>query len=98
MDDLATLRNPDSGLLLGIVLRLGMPPRSGDHCASRGFNDRAESLLHIRGHLYLVVAPFPVKTQHRNAPLILHFGVRLTVALFVRNHLAPSAEPDDRAV
>src|SRR5271165_705316 len=98
MNNLAALRNPGRGLLPSIVLRLGMPPRAADHRSSSGFDDRTESLLHIRGHLPLVLAPLPVKAQHGNAPLIFHVGVRLAVALFVGNHLAPSAESDHCAV
>src|SRR3984885_1762452 len=97
MDDLTSLRNPVRGLLLRIVLPW-IPPCAANHCPSSGFDDGAKRLLHIRGHLRFVLAPFPMKAQHRNPPLVLNVGVWLAVTLVVGNHLAPSVESDDRTV
>src|SRR5277367_796766 len=105
MDDGASLRNTAPVSLRWvdeqppfrdmIFIRRSMPPKDSSSCC---FNDGAEGLLHIRCHFQLVLAPLPVEAQHRNAPSVNHVRVDVAEALLIGNHLAASAESDDRAI
>lgn len=56
--------------------------------ATGSLNNCLHGLLHIFSHLDFVVTPFEVESEHRNAPLIHHFRINLTIGLLVWNHLA----------
>src|SRR5712664_4279292 len=61
-------------------------------------DERAERLLHVLRLLVLVVRPFPVEAQHRNAPLVHGARIEFAVRVVVGNHLAAAREPDRGAV
>src|SRR6185437_8391962 len=69
-----------------------------EHGPTHLIHQRAERLLHVLALEILVIGPFPVEAQDRNAPLVDGAGIELAVAVLVRDHLAPSREPDVRAV
>src|SRR5258708_3362222 len=75
-----------------------MSPGAGDHFAAAGFNNGAECLLHVRGHPGFVFAPFPMKTQHGDAPLILYLRVDVAITIVVGDHFPSAAESNKRAV
>src|SRR5208283_5740610 len=63
-----------------------------------GFDDGFESLLHVLGLADFVFAPFEVKTQHRNAPLVHEIGIDFAVSVGIGNHFAASGKPNGSAV
>ena len=60
--------------------------------APHRLNDFAERFLHVRRLPGLMLGPFPMKTQHRDAPLVLHRRIKFAERVVVRNHLAPAGE------
>ena len=60
--------------------------------------DLREAALHVRRLALLVLRPVEVEAQHRNAHLVLHFGIDLAVAPLVGDHLAASGEADEGPV
>src|SRR6266478_854114 len=66
--------------------------------AAHGFDNGAESLLHVLGLEQFVVRPLEVKTQRGNAPLIDNIGIDLAVSVRVGEHFAAAGEADMRAV
>src|SRR5437762_3564715 len=72
-------------------------PRQTRHSAHR-VDERLEGLVHVLDLPHLVVRPLPMEAQHGDAPAVHRVGVDLAVAVFVRNLLAPSGEPDRRAI
>src|SRR6266567_2798160 len=69
-----------------------------EHRSPRGFDNRAKRLLHILGHLHLVLAPLPMEAQNWNSPSVNNIGINLAVCFLVRNHLAASTESNGRAI
>ena len=43
-------------------------------------------------HLEFRFRPFPMEAKHGNAPVIDHLRINVTVAIVVRNHLAPTGK------
>src|SRR6185312_15555572 len=66
--------------------------------ATHGLDDLCERPLHVDRLAHLVLRPPPVKAQDRDAPLVLHARVDLTVGVLVRNHLPAAVEIDERAI
>src|SRR5438045_5470888 len=58
----------------------------------------AECLLHVLRHLDFVVAPLPMKPQHRDSPFIHRGWINFAVAVLVGDHLATACEADVCAV
>ncbi len=88
VDDLAAARNTPV-VLFAVAVR--------DHTA-HGLDDLFEGLLHVLGLQDLILAPFEVEPQNRNAPLIDNLRIDLAIAVFVRNHFAAAREVDLAAV
>src|SRR5207244_12639237 len=57
-----------------------------------------EGLLHVLRLQILVLAEREMEAQHRNAELIDHVRIDVTVAIVVGNHLAASGKADGRRV
>src|ERR1700690_1256888 len=66
--------------------------------AAHGFDDGAESFLHVLGLKQFVIGPFEMKTQNGNAPLIHDAGIDFEIAIRIGNNFAASAEADVTAV
>src|SRR5260370_9443541 len=66
--------------------------------AAHGFDDGAESLLHVLGLEQFVIRPLEVEAQGGNAPLIDNIGIDLPLGVPVRKHFASPGEADVRAV
>jgi len=66
--------------------------------AAGGDDNLPKSLLHVFGLQDLVLAPFEVEAQDRNAPLIHHIRIDLAIAVFIRNHFAAPVEINVTAV
>src|SRR5690606_40445004 len=60
--------------------------------------ERTQGILHVLHLAVLVVAPFPVEPERRDAPAVLHLGIDLAEAPLVGDHLAAAREPDGGAV
>ena len=39
-----------------------------------------------------MLGPFPMKTQHRDAPFVFHRRIKFAERVVIRNHLAPAGE------
>src|SRR5579863_656623 len=70
----------------------------GQVSAARSFHDGTVSFLHVARHFDFVVAPFPVKAEDRNAPLVDYVRIDFAIAVFVGNHLATTRETDVGAI
>src|SRR5207253_5160957 len=58
-------------------------------------DNRREAFAHMARLVPLVVAPFPMEAQDRNAPLVLRaIGIDLAIAVLVRHHRSPAGETD----
>src|SRR4051812_17171574 len=68
------------------------------HLPAHAFNDGAEGVLHVLGHLAFLLAPCEVEAQHRDAPAIDDSGIDLAKAFGVGNHLAAAGDADRRSV
>ena len=88
MDALATPRNPPP------LFR----PSGLDHFALRRPNNLLKGFLHVPGHADFIIAPFEVKLQNWDAPLIHDIVVNFAVAVFIGNHFTAPVEVHERAV
>src|SRR6266567_3560925 len=53
--------------------------------AAHGFDDRAESFLHVLGLQQFVIGPFEMEAQDGNAPLIEDIGIDFAISVGVGN-------------
>src|SRR6476620_4424128 len=60
--------------------------------------NRRERIMHVLGHLQLVVAPFEVEAWRRNSPFIDYARIDVHVGLIVGNHLPSAGQSDSRSV
>src|SRR6185437_4102261 len=61
-------------------------------------DDLLEGFLHVLGLQDLVLAPFEMEAEHRNAPFIHGIRIDFAVTVFVRDHLTASREMHIAAV
>src|SRR5450631_1214608 len=63
-----------------------------------GFDNLAESLLHVFRHFDFVVAPLPVEAKHGNPPFVCRVRINVAIAVLVGNHFTAASEADVDAI
>src|SRR3981081_722644 len=66
--------------------------------SSHRLDDLREGRLHMRGLARLVLRPLPMESQHGNSPFVLDPRIDLAVRALIRDHLAATAEANERPV
>ncbi len=62
-----------------------------DNLEASGLKHLLARRLHVLDHVAIVVTKFDVKTQNRNAPLVLYHGIQIDIIFVARQHLTERA-------